>query len=42
MQEAGDGERGIALSEAEIAEYRSLAPQYVDAAFKRGDWRVVH
>ncbi len=42
MQEAGDRESGFALSEAEIAEYRSLAPQYVDAAFKRGDWRVVH
>jgi hypothetical protein len=41
MQEAGDRESGFALSDAEIAEYQSLGPQYVEAAFKRGDWRVV-
>jgi hypothetical protein len=41
MQGAGDRESGFALSDAEIAEYQSLAPQYVDTAFKRGDWRVV-
>jgi hypothetical protein len=41
MQGAGDRESGFALSDAEIAAYQSLAPQYVDAAFKRGDWRVV-
>jgi hypothetical protein len=41
MQGAGDRESGFALSDADIAEYLSLAPQYVDAAFKRGDWRVV-
>ena len=41
MQGAGDRESGFALTDAEIAEYESLGPQYVDAAFKRGDWRVV-
>jgi hypothetical protein len=41
MQGAGDRESGFALSNAEIAEYQSLGPQYVQAAFKRGDWRVV-
>jgi hypothetical protein len=41
MQGAGDRETGFRLSEAEIAEYQSLAPAYVNAAFKRGDWRVV-
>jgi hypothetical protein len=41
MQIAGDRDSGFMLSDAEIAEYHSLAPQYVDAAFKRGDWRVV-
>src|SRR5262249_48998203 len=25
----------------EFAEYKKVAPGYVDAAFKRGDWRVV-
>jgi hypothetical protein len=37
----GDRESGFKLSDAEIAEYHSLAPQYVDSAFKRGDWRIV-
>jgi len=41
MQRAGDRDTGFMLSDMEIAEYQSLAPQYVDAAFKRGDWRVV-
>lgn len=41
MQGAGDRESGFALTDAEIAEYYSLGPQYVEAAFKRGDWRVV-
>jgi hypothetical protein len=41
MQGAGDRESGFTLSDAEIAEYQSLGPQYVEAAFKRGDWRVV-
>jgi hypothetical protein len=41
MQGAGDRESGFVLSDAEIAEYQSLGPQYVEAAFKRGDWRVV-
>jgi hypothetical protein len=41
MQIAGERDTGFMLSDVEIAEYQSLAPQYVDAAFKRGDWRVV-
>lgn len=41
MQGVGDRESGFQLSDAEIAEYASLGPHYVDAAFKRGDWRVV-
>jgi hypothetical protein len=41
MQGAGDRESGFALSDAEVAEYQLLGPQYVEAAFKRGDWRVV-
>ena len=41
MQIAGDRDTGFLLSDVEIAEYQSVAPQYVDAAFKRGDWRVV-
>jgi hypothetical protein len=41
MQGGGDRESGFRLTDAEIAEYQSLGPQYVDAAFKRGDWRVV-
>jgi hypothetical protein len=40
-QGPGDRESGFRLSEAEIAEYQSLAPQYVDSAFERGDWRIV-
>jgi hypothetical protein len=41
MQGMGDRESGFKLSDEEIAEYQSLGPQYVEAAFKRGDWRVV-
>ena len=41
MQIAGDRDTGFMLSDVEVAEYQSLAPQYVDAAIKRGDWRVV-
>ena len=41
MQGAGDRESGFMLSEADIAEYQSLGPQYVESAFKRGDWRVI-
>ena len=41
VQAIGDRESGRILSEAETAEYQSIAPQYVDAAFKRGDWRIV-
>jgi len=40
-QAAGDRESGFRLTDAEIAEYQSLGAQYVDTAFKRGDWRVV-
>jgi hypothetical protein len=40
-QAAGDRESGFRLTDAEIAEYQSLGARYVDAAFKRGDWRVV-
>ncbi len=29
------------FTDTEIVEYRKVAPGYVDAAFKRGDWRVV-
>ncbi len=42
MQAAGDRDSGFMLSDAERVEYQSLAPQYMDAAFKRGDWRVVN
>jgi hypothetical protein len=28
--------------EAELEEYKTVAPSYVDAALKRGDWRIVH
>ena len=41
VQDFGDRESGFRLSDTEIAEYQSLAPQYVDTAFKRGDWRIV-
>jgi hypothetical protein len=41
MQGYGDRESGFTLTDGEIAEYQSLGAQYVDAAFKRGDWRVV-
>jgi hypothetical protein len=41
MQGYGDRESGFRLTDAEIAEYQSLGAQYVDAAFKRGDWRIV-
>lgn len=30
------------FTEAEIEEYKRAAPGYVDAALKRGDWRIVH
>lgn len=40
-QAAGDRESGFRLTDAEIAEYQTLGARYVDAAFKRGDWRVV-
>jgi hypothetical protein len=29
------------LTDANVAEYRQLAPGYVEAAFRRGDWRIV-
>jgi len=41
MRGYGDRESGFRLTDREIAEYQSLGAQYVDAAFKRGDWRVV-
>lgn len=41
MQGVGDRESGFRLTDAEIVEYQSLGAQYVDAAFKRGDWRLV-
>jgi hypothetical protein len=41
MQGGGDRESGFRLTDAEIAEYQALGPQYVDAAYKRGDWRIV-
>jgi hypothetical protein len=41
MQGYGDRESGFRLTDAEISEYQSLGAQYVDAAFKRSDWRVV-
>jgi hypothetical protein len=41
MQGYGDRESGFMLTDAEIAQYQSLGAQYVDAAFRRGDWRVV-
>jgi len=41
MQGYGDRDSSFRLTDAEIAEYQSLGAQYVDAAFKRGDWRVV-
>lgn len=40
-QRAGDRDTGFMLTDVEIAEYQLLAPQYLDAAFKRGDWRAV-
>jgi hypothetical protein len=30
------------IGEAELAEYKQVSPTYVDAAIKRGDWRVVY
>jgi len=30
------------LTDADTEEYKKVAPRYVDAAFKRGDWRIVH
>jgi hypothetical protein len=30
------------FNDAEIEEYKKVAPRYVDAAVKRGDWRIVH
>jgi hypothetical protein len=41
MQGYGDRETGFRLTDVEIAEYNSLGAQYVDAAYKRGDFRVV-
>ena len=41
MQGGGDRESGFRLTDAEIAEYQTLGAQFVDAAFKRGDWRIV-
>jgi hypothetical protein len=40
-QHAGDRESGFRLSDEEVAEYQKLGPKYVEAAFKRGDWRIV-
>jgi hypothetical protein len=30
------------FTDAELDAYKKLAPAYVDAALKRGDWRIVH
>ncbi|MGH8239000.1 MAG: hypothetical protein ACREXP_18540 [Steroidobacteraceae bacterium] len=30
------------FTDAEIEEHKQVAPKYVDAALKRGDWRIVH
>lgn len=30
------------FTDAEIEEYKKVAPGFVDAALKRGDWRIVH
>jgi len=30
------------IGEAELSEYKQVSPTYVDAAIKRGDWRVVY
>lgn len=30
------------FTDADTEEYKKVAPGYVDAAFKRGDWRIVH
>jgi hypothetical protein len=30
------------IGDAELAEYKQVSPTYVDAAIKRGDWRVVY
>jgi len=42
MQAARDRESGFQLLDAEIAEYYTLAPGFITAAFDRGDWRVVN
>jgi len=36
-----DSERHPQYTDAEMEEYKALAPKYVAAAFKRGDWRIV-
>ena len=35
-------EGALIFTDAEIEEYKKAAPKYVDAALKRGDWRIVH
>jgi hypothetical protein len=30
------------IGETELSEYKQVAPTYVDAAIKRGDWRIVY
>jgi hypothetical protein len=30
------------VTEADVEEYKQVSPEYVDAAFKRGDWRIVY
>ena len=35
-------EGALIFTDAEIEEYKEVAPKYVDVALKRGDWRIVH
>jgi hypothetical protein len=30
------------VTDADVAEYQSVAPRYVDEGFKRGDWRIAY
>jgi hypothetical protein len=32
----------VTFTEAELEEYKTVAQSYVDAALKRGDWRIAH
>lgn len=40
LQSAFNWGSQLPITEADVAEYVQISPTYVDAAFKRGDWRI--